>query len=289
MPIVGGLDIHRKQITFDYLDTVTGEVRARPGRPGRPGAPAGLAGPVRRLGRCRVRGGGVRRVAVCRRGAGRGRDRRASWRAGRHRGAARAASGTPRPTRPTPGTCGRCWPRPAARMLDPAGADPGVPGAAGDLSRPAPRAHRLGAAHPRGVLPPGRPTAGRGSVAHRAGPGRAAGGRGRASVPGRAAAGRHRPGHARRHRSPAGPAAPPAAGCRSAPDRRQGAGGAAVWGRPPHRAGADLLAGRQGPVLLLPQSGPVHRAGHHRALLRPQRTPGAAVPAGTAGAALGGV
>src|SRR5215831_6435723 len=27
MPIVGGLDIHRRQITFDYLDTVTGEVK----------------------------------------------------------------------------------------------------------------------------------------------------------------------------------------------------------------------------------------------------------------------
>ena len=27
MPIVGGLDIHRKQITFDYLDTETGQVR----------------------------------------------------------------------------------------------------------------------------------------------------------------------------------------------------------------------------------------------------------------------
>src|SRR5690349_10232043 len=27
MPIVGGLDIHRKQLTFDYLDTVTGVVR----------------------------------------------------------------------------------------------------------------------------------------------------------------------------------------------------------------------------------------------------------------------
>jgi transposase len=27
MPIVGGLDIHRKQITFEYLDTATGEVR----------------------------------------------------------------------------------------------------------------------------------------------------------------------------------------------------------------------------------------------------------------------
>ena len=26
MPIVGGLDIHRKQITFDYLDIVTGQV-----------------------------------------------------------------------------------------------------------------------------------------------------------------------------------------------------------------------------------------------------------------------
>ncbi len=27
MTIVGGLDIHRRQLTFDYLDTVTGEVR----------------------------------------------------------------------------------------------------------------------------------------------------------------------------------------------------------------------------------------------------------------------
>src|SRR5690348_18252010 len=27
MPIVGGLDIHRKQITFDYLDTDTGAVQ----------------------------------------------------------------------------------------------------------------------------------------------------------------------------------------------------------------------------------------------------------------------
>ena len=27
MPIVGGLDIHRKQLTFDYLDTSTGEVK----------------------------------------------------------------------------------------------------------------------------------------------------------------------------------------------------------------------------------------------------------------------
>src|SRR5664279_4651186 len=30
MPIVGGLDIHRKQITFDYLDTVVGWPVHRP-------------------------------------------------------------------------------------------------------------------------------------------------------------------------------------------------------------------------------------------------------------------
>src|ERR1017187_7033432 len=45
-----------------------------------------------------------------------------------------------------------------------------MPGAAGDLPRSSPRAHRLGAAHPRGVLPPGRPGAGRGRAAHRARP-----------------------------------------------------------------------------------------------------------------------
>ena len=32
MPIVGGLDIHRKQITFDYLDTVTDHNRTSPNR-----------------------------------------------------------------------------------------------------------------------------------------------------------------------------------------------------------------------------------------------------------------
>jgi len=44
MPIVGGLDIHRKQLTFDYLDTATGEVKRGQIAPG---APAVLAGAVR--------------------------------------------------------------------------------------------------------------------------------------------------------------------------------------------------------------------------------------------------
>ena len=88
MPIVGGLDIHRKQLTFDYLDTVTGEVRRGQIAPAGPGAPAGLAGTVRRPGRRRVRDGGVHGVAVCHGGAGRGRDRRACRGASRYRGGA---------------------------------------------------------------------------------------------------------------------------------------------------------------------------------------------------------
>ena len=103
MSIVGGLDIHRKQITFDYHDTETGEVGTRPDLPGRPRAPAGLAGPVRQ-GRemiPRSRSGDAP-VAVCRGGAGRGRGHGARWPAG-EAALARVASGTARPTGPMPG------------------------------------------------------------------------------------------------------------------------------------------------------------------------------------------
>jgi len=73
---------------------------ARPDRPGRPGPAAPLAGPVRRPGSGGVRAGGLHRVAVCRRGAGQGGDRRARRRTGRDRGPARAqAAGQDRPQR----------------------------------------------------------------------------------------------------------------------------------------------------------------------------------------------
>ena len=49
MAIVGGLDIHRRQVTFDYLDTVTGQVRRGRIDPACRGA-AGVAGAVRRPG-----------------------------------------------------------------------------------------------------------------------------------------------------------------------------------------------------------------------------------------------
>ena len=71
MTMVGGFDVHRKQITFDYVDG-DGLVRF------------GEIGPATRMtlrgwlvehcpGRgCGVRAGGLHRVAVCGRGAGRG-------------------------------------------------------------------------------------------------------------------------------------------------------------------------------------------------------------------------
>ena len=65
--------------------------------------------------------------------------------------------------------------------------------------------------------------------------------------------------------------------------------GRPLRGRAVHRARADLLAGRRGPVLLRAQGGPVRRPGHHRLLLRRQALARAPVPAGPAGAALGGL
>ena len=82
MSIVGAFDVHRRQLAFGYLDTVTGEVKR--GRV----LPAGrehlrewlgrFAGVRRRA----FRAGGLHRLAVCDRGAGSGGDHRASGRAG---------------------------------------------------------------------------------------------------------------------------------------------------------------------------------------------------------------
>ena len=55
MPIVGGLDIHRKQLTFDYLDTSTGEVKRGQIAPADRARLRCLAGAVRWPGRRRVR------------------------------------------------------------------------------------------------------------------------------------------------------------------------------------------------------------------------------------------
>ena len=169
MPIVGGLDIHRKQITFDYLDTVTGQVRR------------GQISPADRehLRAWLARFHGREDVAFALEGC-------TGWRYVAEELAAAGvaahlaepadtafARGRKRHAKTDKTDCrhlrmllaeGRlpeCWIPPAA--------DPGVPGAAGAVSRPAGRAHRLGAADPRGLVPPGRPGPGRGHAAQRAG------------------------------------------------------------------------------------------------------------------------
>ena len=63
MAIIGGLDVHRRQITFDDLDGDTGELVRGRGGAGGSGNAEGLAGPVR-WAAGGVRGGGLHRVAV---------------------------------------------------------------------------------------------------------------------------------------------------------------------------------------------------------------------------------
>jgi transposase len=114
MPIVGGLDIHRKQLTFDYLDTVTGEVRR--GQI----TPADRAHLRSWLARFAGRGDVAFALEGC-----------TGWRYAAEELAAagvaahvaepadtafaRGRKRTPRPTRPTPSTCGSCWPRAGCR------------------------------------------------------------------------------------------------------------------------------------------------------------------------------
>ena len=287
MPIVGGLDIHRKQLTFDYLDTVTGEVRRGQiapadrehlrgwlaqfaGRDDVAFAMEGCTGWRYVAEELAAAGVAAHLAEPADTAAARGRKRHAKTDKtdSRHLRALLAE--------------GRCRSAgiPPAHILE----CRALLETYHDL-----RTEHTAQAQLRGALPPRGTPAGRGGAAHRAGLGGAAGGRGRAPVGGWAVAGRHRLGHDRRPRGPYGRGAQAGAGRGPAPDRREGAGRPAVRGRPSHRAGADLLAGRGGPVLLLPQGGPVHRAGHHRLVLRPQRTARAPVPAGTAGTALGGL
>ena len=289
MPIVGGLDIHRKQITFDYLDTVTGEVKRGQIAPA---DRAHLRAWLARFAGCgdvafAVEGcAGWRYVAEELAAAGIAAHLGAPADTAALRGRKRHAKTDKTDARHlrtllAEGRLPECW-IPPAQILEYR--------ALLETYHDLRRAHTAWVQRIHAVFfHQGAPPLGEGALRTE---------QGLAALRAAAAA----------HLSPAGqlqvataldmlaateaqlgPLRHQLRRCRPAPDRREGAGRAAVWGRPAHRAGADLLAGRSGPVLLLPQSGPVHRAGHHRALLRPQRTPRAAVPAGTAGAALGGL
>src|SRR4051794_16415048 len=109
MRIVGGLDVHRRQITFDYLDERSGQVRRGRIAPADrmllrhwlkttvDGAPAAFA-----VEACT----GWRFVVEELRDAG----IEAHLAEPADTAAARGPSGGPRPTAPMPGTCASCWP-----------------------------------------------------------------------------------------------------------------------------------------------------------------------------------
>jgi transposase len=196
MPIVGGLDIHRKQLTFDYLDTVTGEIKrgqiapadrqhlrawlARfAGRGDVAFAMEGCTGWRYLAGELAAAGIAAHLAEPAGTAAARGRKRHAKTGKtdSRHLRTLLAEGRLP-----------ECW-IPPAHILE----YRALLETYHDL-----RTEHTAQAQLRRLLPPGRSPAGRGRAAHRAGPGRAAGSRGRAPVPGRAAAGRHRPGHAGR-------------------------------------------------------------------------------------------
>ena len=257
---------------------------ARPDRPGRPGAPACLAGAVRRPGRRRVRAGGVYRLAVRRGGAG---GRRAAHVAepadtafarGRKRHAKTGRTDS-RHLREllAEGRLPECWIPPPVIL---------------ECRALLETYHDLRAEHTAWVqrihavfFHQGAPALGEAALRTDRDLQALRAAAACSPVTGRAAAGGHRAGHAGRAAGPPGRAAAPAAGCRPGPDRGEGAGRPAVRGRPGHRAGDDLLAGRRRPVLLLPPGGPVRRAGRHRLVLGPQGPARAAVPAGPGGAA----
>ena len=176
MPIVGGLDIHRKQLTFDYLDTVTGEVKRGQIAPAdRAHLRAWL---VRFAGRVtsRSRWRGAPAGATSRRSWPQPVSRRTSPSLPIPRSPG-AASGTPRPTRPTRGTSGSCSPRAGCPR---AGSRRRTSWSAGRCWEPimtcAPSTLPGCSASTR-CPRPGRPGPGRGRAAHRPRPGGGARGR----------------------------------------------------------------------------------------------------------------
>src|ERR1022692_442383 len=175
MPIVGGLDIHRKQLTFDYLDTVTGEVKRGQVAPAdRVHLRAWLA---RFAGRDDVAFAmegctGWRYVAEELAAAGIAAHMGEPADTAAARGRKRHAKTDKTDSRHlrvllAEGRLPECW-VPPAQILE----CRALLEAYHDLRR-----EHTARAQLCGVLPPGRPGAGRGRAAHRAGPGRAARGR----------------------------------------------------------------------------------------------------------------
>ena len=273
MPIVGGLDIHRKQITFDYLDTVTGQVcRGQVSPADREHLRAWLA---RFAGRddvafavegCTGWRYVVEELAAAGATAHLAEPADTAFARGRKRHAKTTTDCRHLRMLLAEGRLPECW-IPPGHILECRALLELYHDLRAEHTAWVQRIHAVLFHHGAPALGAGTLRTEKGVAALRA----AAAG---LPVPGRAAAGRHRLGGARGAGGPDARGATSADRCCPAPGWRQGPGRAAVRGRAGHRAGDDLLAGRGRPVLLLPQGGPVRRAGRHRLVLGPQGPPG---------------
>ena len=254
MSMVCGLDLHRRQITFDALDGRVGRVVAGPGVAAGSGTVPAVA--TRRrdsssAGRPGgVGGGGLHRLAVCRRGDRGGGVRGACRRAGRHAsGAGAQASRQDRPHRCSadPRVVGGGG---AAGVVDPADRRVGVARAGAAVQVVGRSAHHVVSAHPCRAVSTWRRGA-RGCDPHRARRGRSSPTTGVQLSPAAPAAdpGRLSDDRRDRYRGPAAQTRP--ATLRCPPARVSGVGRRAVRDRWTVRGGGVVRARRLPPVLPL--------------------------------------
>ena len=156
MTMVGGFDVHRKQITFDYVDD-DGLVRWGADPAGDAGDVAALVGRALPRWGCGVRVGGLYWVAVCGRGVGRRRCGCASGGSGRDRDVARPEEARQDRPRRCEAVAHAAVGGPVPGVVDRAGARAGDPRSGPVVRRADGRAPGLAAAHPRPVVPPGLP------------------------------------------------------------------------------------------------------------------------------------
>ena len=165
MGMVGGLDLHRRQITFDVVEVESGEEwRGRVWQPDRDRFRRWLRDDVHPSSEWRpggVGGGGLHRLAVCRRGDRGGRVRSAPGGAGRHPGGAGSQASRQDRSQRRSVAARSARGRRAARELDPARAGVGVARTGAAVRVVGEPAHGVVSTHPRRAVSPRRRGPGR--------------------------------------------------------------------------------------------------------------------------------
>ena len=242
MTMVCGLDLHRRQITFDALEVETGEVwRGRIWRPDRQRFRRWLREDVAERGHGEaVALAVVHRVALRRRGDRRRRPGSASGRAGRHSSGPGPQEAGQDGSQRRPAAEGASGLRRAARVVDSADGGVGVAGSGAALQVRVGPAPGVDPAHPRRALParhrPSRrrdPLRGDAALARR---------RHRLPQPRRPPAHRRRISHDRCHRRRTRAAEDEPAALRSAPAGLSGSCPGSLWHRTADRGGRVVRA-----------------------------------------------